>query len=600
MQKHHSCFCPVSRSVFDLVAAHPALALTDTELLRWYLLLSPEDRKIILDEGGFHQFLQRHPGLKLSQGHVSVKYRVGGASRAQPTVTSSRHRCGSQEQLAEDTCCTPAIHEPDGFHQGAGFPLTQKPSLPKLSSSSSAGCSLSVDVELEGFRQRGDFTNPAVGPSQFGPQTRGAVGSAEEDATEEEGQGDAVCGLSSEDQTHKFHAIMEDESVLVCLAGEDLSANDGGVPSRPVAISSDPPTASCETREDQTFLRRNTAEKATSTTTPTCDVTVSTEPAPCTAPCTSAHTQTEAAATAEQQVITEIHMADMDYLTEEFIKLKMSKELKEKSKSSGRRVRTDCDCFQRAQSAELRLLALQYNMCRQHCWRLYQASAEPSQLTMLRNEHPANVIGILQKLDSDYDRMKRRLLTGVPLERLQPLSVDSEEVTTGARYTPAQVIGDMLGNLSSWTSREQQKPEAAAEVGRPDNRSQTDCQVVQRKVKPAKKEKDKTRRAATLVPSGRRLNHSQKQEKQLTGAREDVSCMELWFDAEEDLRHPEPAAEIQPDPDSARECVGEEAGGSELCVLQGCSRADPSSTSTSQLHLSAPAPACGPKGACTP
>jgi len=48
------------------------------------------------------------------------------------------------------------------------------------SSISSAGCSLSLDVELEGFRQRGkpelggqntssprgDFTNPEAGPSQ--------------------------------------------------------------------------------------------------------------------------------------------------------------------------------------------------------------------------------------------------------------------------------------------------------------------------------------------------------------------------------------------------------------------------------------------------
>jgi len=153
----------------------------------------------------------------------------------------------------------------------------------------------------------------------FSQQARCPVASAEEDATEEEGPGHAVCGsndeedgLSSEDQTDKFLTVMvDDESILVCLAGEDLRAHNGGVPSRPATISSDPPTASCETL---TFLGRNTAEKATSTSprAPTCDVTVSTEPAPC----TSAHTQTEAPKTAEQQVITEIYMSDMDYLTE--------------------------------------------------------------------------------------------------------------------------------------------------------------------------------------------------------------------------------------------------------------------------------------------
>jgi len=36
----------------------------------------------------------------------------------------------------------------------------------------------------------------------------------------------------------------------------------------------------------------------------------------------------------------------------------------------------------------------------------------------------------------------------------------------------------------------------------------------------------------------------------IAGVREDVGSSELWFDAEEDLRHPEPAAEIELDPDS--------------------------------------------------
>jgi len=42
-------------------------------------------------------------------------------------------RCGSREQLAEDTCSTPAFHEPDGFLKGDGYPFAQKPSLPKVS-----------------------------------------------------------------------------------------------------------------------------------------------------------------------------------------------------------------------------------------------------------------------------------------------------------------------------------------------------------------------------------------------------------------------------------------------------------------------------------
>lgn len=42
-----SCCFSYYRSLFDLVADHPYLALTDPKLLSWYLSLSPEDRKII-------------------------------------------------------------------------------------------------------------------------------------------------------------------------------------------------------------------------------------------------------------------------------------------------------------------------------------------------------------------------------------------------------------------------------------------------------------------------------------------------------------------------------------------------------------------------
>lgn len=52
---------------------------------------------------------------------------------------------------------------------------------------------------------------------------------------------------------------------------------------------------------------------------------------------------------------------------------------------------------------------------------------------------PANIVTALQKLESDYNQMRDKILAGVPLEQLKPLSVDSEKIITGASYIPTQV-----------------------------------------------------------------------------------------------------------------------------------------------------------------
>lgn len=49
------------------------------------------------------------------------------------------------------------------------------------------------------------------------------------------------------------------------------------------------------------------------------------------------------------------------------------------------------------------------------------------------------MVGVLQKLESDYNQMRQEILTGVPLGQLQPLSVDLEEKTSGGSYIPSQV-----------------------------------------------------------------------------------------------------------------------------------------------------------------
>ncbi|MEQ2285992.1 hypothetical protein AMECASPLE_037635 [Ameca splendens] len=89
-----------------------------------------------------------------------------------------------------------------------------------------------------------------------------------------------------------------------------------------IQAESDPPTASCEPLNVKSM-----AEKSTFTIpcAPSCDATTNTE----TERCTSNHTQTEGSKTAEQHIMTELQMNDLDCLAEELIKLKMLQEWKE-------------------------------------------------------------------------------------------------------------------------------------------------------------------------------------------------------------------------------------------------------------------------------
>lgn len=51
----------------------------------------------------------------------------------------------------------------------------------------------------------------------------------------------------------------------------------------------------------------------------------------------------------------------------------------------------------------------------------------------------ANISSVVQKLESDYNQMRNKILAGVPMEQLKPLSVDSEKIIARESYIPAQV-----------------------------------------------------------------------------------------------------------------------------------------------------------------
>ncbi|XP_059199339.1 RNA-binding protein 44 isoform X2 [Centropristis striata] len=611
-------------SLFELVDAHKYLSLTDPKLLGWYLSLGPDDRKIIQDEGGFNQFLQRHPALELSQHHVYVKCSAMYASNVSQTLTRlgrSNSTDGSQNHPCEEICRTkhqvhlqacsrPGTQEPDHPKELTGLPPSALNGRRQpVSSSSAAGCrdpaglaNLSLELDLERYRRGGepelrkqraathshsaDGTYSEGSPSQsewesiekdLSPdyfsfdgdkeysdrsivQTAASqqVASLLEEKPTKEGCQDPTVSSVDEDGDH-FHSIMEDDDgILVCLTSDDVKTCHSGVSSHPVTSDPGAPAAGSETLK--CVMKRSTAERSTSPIRAVtgCEVGVGTEPPPL----LSAVTQTEDPPTADKHVITEVHMADLDYLTVEFMKLKLAQEQlrEQKEKRLGCKLRKECECLQRAQQAELSLLALQYSMCRQHCWKLYCTSAEGGQLHHMIKNPPANIVRLLQKLDDDFNQMRDQIVAGVPLERLKPLSVDYEERTTGERYIPAQIVGGVLGNVPSCVQETQKQP-SGGENGNPDDESTSDSELSQRREKPIKTEESRVRRAATLVPQDR-----DKQEKTVC---KELSTCEAWYDAEEELQ---PAAAETRETGNAKdknnntESVSEEVSSSVLWV----------------------------------
>uniref|UniRef100_UPI003AAB7B61 RNA-binding protein 44 n=1 Tax=Centroberyx gerrardi TaxID=166262 RepID=UPI003AAB7B61 len=691
----------LDRSVFDLVNASQFLQLTDPKLLGWYLSLPSEDRKIIQDEGGFQQFLQRHPALTLAKHHVYVKCEsvkllqlfINNYNLPRPIMSSSlnksrrptfygvtlcvtcgkscpsgaKHcrRCntpiehetlcpadrefdllpnhvrenltllgccggsnskdgakcqGAQKQPGEDQRPTnqlvnlqdsfqtaynrsPVAQEPchqEGpllsqlWEEGASW---QRDSSVSVCEEPSDRASFSLDVELERHRQTekqdlGSRSSVIQGqsgyneydktsqlhsewptieqetpkyysfdstqmdwaecsdtsmiqsaePEQDGGTEEAPPGPAE--ATEDSCQdhlfyrGDLTYSVhdssantasgewdeassGGEGRDANFHSIMEDdESILMCKAGERLRPRVSGVCSAPVTPRSGTPLPS----------RVSTAERSTSPMprATTCDVSVATEPS--VALCTPAVTQTEGPSTADKHVVTEVHMADLDYLAEEFVKLNAAqeelKQLKEKmtrccikDTSVLNFAEGGCGCVQRAQRAELCLLALQYSMCRQHCWRIYHTSADEQQLTLMPEGPPANLVSVLQRLESGYNEMREKILAGAPLDQLKPLSVDSQKIPTGTCYIPAQIIGDALGNVPARSSQQPHRQDNGGLHGQNSKEGQRrKDQAPQPKV-----EGSKPGKAVSLLP------------QQSAAACKELNPIEAWYDAEEDL-----------------------------------------------------------------
>ncbi|XP_050974428.1 RNA-binding protein 44 isoform X3 [Labeo rohita] len=251
-------------------------------------------------------------------------------------------------------------------------------------------------------------------------------------------------------------------------------------------------------------------------------------------------TQTVQKATSEKNTITEVCMSDLDVLTEEFIKLKeTTNELQQlKSRKASPSADGDhcrgvcgCDCAQRLRRAELRLLALQFVMCQQHCWRYCFTSPLGESALWGTEGLPDSIAERLNVLQKDYLEMRKQILAGTPLDDLKPLSVDTEKTTTMANYSPALVLEahlDSLGcpgsTIASGDGVVEERTALSTEV----------CRDTEAALDDAKSDGNKQDKLLVFL-------HKQPEasaEKIPVGVIKDPNSSEAWFDAEEELGSP--------------------------------------------------------------
>ncbi|XP_061826924.1 RNA-binding protein 44 isoform X2 [Nerophis lumbriciformis] len=551
----------LQRSLYNFVAAHPNISLIDDRLADWYLSLSSNCKQAIQDEGGFHQFVWRHPALEVLQHHVCLKNDIeGGRQAAKPNITHNQLRYGRPGEretfvLREN----PKLQQP---HQDSTFPSQEgfqvaRPSCPgqfnpcvETLASDPVGplarlrldfeqmdrghqrahqCSqksatddraewppVGIQLQTEIYKLTGDEVKYSEGLSPQPEQDHTLMsvkGSKEPSAAGENPlEVPDVNDDTAVPSIEKQGGIMKDDDTIICVFKDQKTQTSEaslGPPEAPVATS-----AVATSAVDPELMKLSTANKWTSTL-------------PCVASCgimvgpplsdrSSAFTQTEGQATADKNVITEVHMSDLDYIAQQFSQLQAAQEVRQQTdKSQDYRACEQCNCVQRARRAELSVLALQYHMCRMQCW----AVRLQENTNQMDTELPASIVAALQKLDCDYNQMREKILAGVHLERLKPLSA-------GCDRTTCIPIDHFLKAVSQWSSEVMQKAK------RPDE--------------------DSCRQGAS-----RRTSVVHQIQKVCAKSRSPVTIVskdngEAWYDAEEDL-HPSSAPELSKDPGLVKE-----------------------------------------------
>ncbi|XP_059724147.1 RNA-binding protein 44-like [Haemorhous mexicanus] len=123
------------------------------------------------------------------------------------------------------------------------------------------------------------------------------------------------------------------------------------------------------------------------------------------------------------------------------------------NKQTGKNSASSCcqNILQRATEAELQLLAVHYEMCYQHCLKVYELALEEN--TCLgtyfnscekKAEFYSSLLLVLDELDKNYSNMRREINMGIPLNELPPLSVELKFSPLSSFYIPSKFFRKSL------------------------------------------------------------------------------------------------------------------------------------------------------------
>ncbi|XP_036622647.1 RNA-binding protein 44 [Trichosurus vulpecula] len=111
--------------------------------------------------------------------------------------------------------------------------------------------------------------------------------------------------------------------------------------------------------------------------------------------------------------------------------------------------------LQRAMKAELLLLKAHYEMCHQHCWKIYRLVMEEKE-SFTRNfasdfaktELGSTLLSVFGDLKFKYLSMREKIIKGVPLDELPPLSVESKLSSFFSTFIPSKLMKEDCHILS--------------------------------------------------------------------------------------------------------------------------------------------------------
>ncbi|XP_039351447.1 RNA-binding protein 44 isoform X1 [Mauremys reevesii] len=113
--------------------------------------------------------------------------------------------------------------------------------------------------------------------------------------------------------------------------------------------------------------------------------------------------------------------------------------------------------LQRAVKAELQLLRTHYWLCHQHCWKIYRLVMEERECfnrnfksEIAKTELGSSLLSVFEELNARYESTREKIVLGIPLDSLPPLSVESKLLSIFSSYVPSKLVkDDLLYNSSS-------------------------------------------------------------------------------------------------------------------------------------------------------